>query len=104
MSELNLATTTVGVNVLNGETNLIDYASGVQIWTGWSFRDGELHEGGFWVGVPARVRNSGVRAIDYRKTLDEAVELAKELHVKAAAKMARLHAAAIKLNAAMVTA
>jgi hypothetical protein len=92
-------TTTVGINAFDGETNLIDYTTGVQIWSGWGMVDGRVHEGGFRVGIPATVKNSGVKAVAYGKTLDEAFAIAAEIGVKAAAKMARLHAEALRMNA-----
>lgn len=92
--------TEVGVNVYRegGEQNLIHWQSGVQIWSGWSYRDGELHTGGFWVGVPAHVRNTGVRAIDYRRTLGEAVEYAATLVPDAERKMIRRHTDALRAD------
>lgn len=93
--------TSVGVNVPAGHTNLIDYATGIQIWSGWSIRpSGRLHEGGFRVGIPATAKNSGVKAVTYGETLEEAFVLAAALYDKAAAKMARLHREALKMDAA----
>lgn len=92
-------TTTVGINAFEGETNLIDYTTGIQIWSGWGMVDGRVHEGGFRIGVPATVKNSGVKAVAYGKTLEEALAVAETLRPTAAAKMARLHSEALKMDA-----
>ena len=88
--------TTVGLNITDGDTNMIDYTTGVQIWQSWIGADKA-----FAIGVPASVRNGGVRCVKIVRTIEEAVAFAGgELADKAARRMARLHAAALKINAA----
>jgi hypothetical protein len=89
--------TTVGVNTT---FNVINWATGVQIFDGWSMESLRNKGEWYWVGVPATVRNSGVRAMKGAATLDEAYAIAAELMPAAARRMARSHAAALKQNQA----
>lgn len=86
----NFTTTTLGLDY--AEVNLIDSASRVQIFQG--------SLGRFYIGVPATVRNSGVKAVSGHATLADAIAAAAPVVAKQAAKMAKLHAAALKMNAA----
>jgi hypothetical protein len=87
--------TTVGVNT---KVNLINWATGVQIFDGWSMESLRNKSEWYWVGVPATVRNSGVRAVKGAATLEEAYAIAAELLPAAARRMARSHIAALKQN------
>lgn len=87
--------TTVGVNT---DVNLIDWASRVQIFSGWSMQSLRNGSEWFWVGIPAHVRNTGVRAIRGAATLAEAYAIAAELIPAAERKLNKLHAQAAQLN------
>jgi hypothetical protein len=81
--------TTLGVNA---DINMINHASRVQVYLGALDK--------FYVAVPASVRNGGVRGLKSANTLAEALTIAESLVEKYTAKMNRLHATALKMNAA----
>jgi len=74
---------------------LIDWSTGVQVWLGHSYLTGAAV---YYVGRPAHQRNSGVRSIDYYYRLDDALLAADQIAKVEGPKMARRHAAALKMN------
>ncbi len=82
--------TTVGLEY--AEVNMRHNASGVQVYKGAL--------GMFFVAVPASVRHTGIRAVVGLPTLADALAASAPIVAKAEAKMNRLHAAALKMNAA----
>jgi hypothetical protein len=78
--------------------NVIDYTTGVQVWQMAS--DALFCPDLFYVGVPASARNTGVRAVHWVDTLEEALTIAAEMSPAAARSMARKHAEALRMNKA----
>jgi hypothetical protein len=76
---------------IDTDVNMIDYSSGVQVYRG-TLR--------FYVAVPASAKNGGVRAIVGADTLNEALALGEALVPQYRTKMDRIHARALKMNAA----
>lgn len=85
--------TTVGVNA---DFNVIHWATGVQIFSGWACKSPEW----YWIAVPATARNSGVRAVEGFATKDEAYAAAEKLVQVAAKTMGRRHAEALRMDRA----
>lgn len=87
---MNFTPTTAGLDY--AEINVMDAASGVQIYQGTLGR--------FYVAVPGSVRTTGIRVISGHATFADALSAAPAAVAKQAARMAKLHAAALKMNAA----
>lgn len=81
--------TTAGLDY--AEINLINWASRVQVFQGTLGR--------FYVGVPAGVRNTGVKAVKGFDTVADALTYARTIVGEYTEKMNRIHARALKMNA-----
>lgn len=82
--------TTAGLDY--AEVNLRHAQSGVQVYQGVL---------GFYVAVPASVRHTGIRAVGKTEETLGAALAAAEAYIEAGVRrMNRLHAAALKMNAA----
>lgn len=83
--------TTAGLDY--AESNYRHAASGVQVFE---------TSMGFYVAIPASVRHTGIRAVGKTETSLQDALLAAEAHIEAGIKrMNRLHAAALRMNAAL---
>lgn len=82
--------TQVGLNY--AEVNVIHWASRVQVFQG--------SLGKFYTATPSTARSTGIRVLSSHTTFEKALEAAELLIPNAVRRIDRMHAQALKMNAA----